>query len=125
MTPKTVEQKAMREFWIDNGLARNENGSPIMVCFDDLNPPKDGHFIEYSAFEELKKRLEDAEMVIKSLIVPLNTAKKDYSFMETLLSFENSKDEAIRDCRYRMTFRKPMFNALDSAREYQKRWGLK
>jgi len=55
------------------------------------------------------KNKECAELKVK-----LNTCKNDYWFMTNLLEkYSFNKEEAIKDCIYRMNFRKPLFNILD------------
>jgi len=65
-------------------------------------------------FNAKNKELADLKAENDVLMVNLNKCKDDYWFMTNLLEkYSFNKEEAIKDCIYRMNFRKPLFNILD------------
>jgi hypothetical protein len=74
-----------------------------------------------SAIDLMNKKTEEKDAEIAALRVALRACENDYWFMTNLLErYSTNLEESVKDCIYRMNFRKNIFSILKPMEEIER-----
>ena len=112
-------QNQYNKEWVDVAAEKILTLESDKRCLELQNEKIVKEYHEQKARHQEALRVKDSE--IESLRLNLNTCKNDYWFMSNLLErYSTDKEQAIKDCINRMTYRAALFKILDKAKEMSK-----